>query len=146
LFDVFGNDGKYIFIIRNIEDVASSFNVRAQNPKDKWPAVNDYKKAVEIWNESLKRALKAVNEGAGIFIVSYEELFDSEIFDTSKLLLKMIDYLGVDINSTVTEKHIKMCSDYLLKVKPKEKVVLEGQVEFINANADIKLFEKLKEL
>ena len=47
LFDEFGAEGKYIFIIRNIEDVASSFNLRAQNPRDKWPEKNDYRKAVE---------------------------------------------------------------------------------------------------
>ena len=44
LFENFGKDGRFLFIMRDIEDVASSFNVRASNPKDKWPEENNYKK------------------------------------------------------------------------------------------------------
>ena len=143
LFDEFGAEGKYIFIIRNIEDVASSFNLRAQNPRDKWPEKNDYRKAVEIWNESLMRAIKAKEAGADIFVVSYEKLFDSSLHDTKNILSNMISYLGMDLNGSILTCHKKMCSDYLNIIKSKAKTVHEGQMVYINEHADFQLLKKL---
>jgi hypothetical protein len=143
LFDEFGIDGKYIFIIRDIEDVASSFNVRAQNPKDKWPIENDYRKAVEIWNQSLEKANNEVKKGQDIFIVSYSKLFDIEEFDSRDELKRMLDYLNLDVSSAMLEEYTQMCEKYIAVVKPKVKVVLSGQVDYIKTNANYELYNNL---
>jgi hypothetical protein len=143
LLKEFGSEGKFIFIIRDINDVASSFNVRASNPKDKWPEKNDYKKAVEIWNNSLDLANDAIVKGFDICIVSYSKLFDLDVFDTKLELNKIISYLNLDANSTDFSAHTDMCNKYTSIIKGKDKLILEGQESYINENANMELYFKL---
>jgi|GEM_PF-5707964 len=66
----------FIFIIRNIFDVASSFNVRSKRQDSKWRVELDYKIAVEEWNASLVNAISAQDAGIPIHVVQYEHLFN----------------------------------------------------------------------
>lgn len=143
LFQEFGDNGKYIFIIRDIEDVASSFNVRANNPKDKWPKENDYRKAVEIWNNSLITACNAISDGYPILITSYKRLFDNEAYDITKELDKISKYLNIETYEDMKEKQRIMSKTYSSTIKYKKKVILDGQVDFINNNARIDLMNVL---
>lgn len=143
LFEEFREEGRYIFIVRNIDDVASSFNVRASNPKDKWPIENDYRKAVEIWNQSLTKAMNAIQAGENLFVVSYEELFDNSVFDCKTRLSEMMDYLDVEPSGDIFIKHEEMCLHYLDKVKNKEKTIFSGQLEYVSSNANYELYNQL---
>ena len=68
-----------IFIVRNIIDVAASYQKRAQDPNDQtWDAKRDYRLAVEDWRDSLKRTLafcRNENRQTKVTILSYEDLF-----------------------------------------------------------------------
>lgn len=143
LFQEFGEYGKYIFIIRDIEEVASSFNVRANNPKDKWPKENDYRKAVEIWNNSLITANNAVRDGYPILITSYKKLFDNEAHEISDELDRIIKYLNIEKCEHITSKQKSMSERYVSSIKHKEQLILDGQVDFINNNARMDLMNTL---
>lgn len=143
LFNNFGNDVKFIFIIRKIEDVASSFNARAYNPNDKWPVQNNFKKAVEIWNESLEIAQSALLKGLDIHVVSYEQLFDLEFNLSNDCLLSMFEYLEIKPTQRVISTHKKYVDNYMKSIKLKNKLVKEGQKEFIALNSNFSLYNQL---
>ncbi|NIA15394.1 MAG: methyltransferase domain-containing protein [Nitrospiraceae bacterium] len=69
---------RIIYILRDLNPVASSYNVRASNPDDaNWPEHRDYRDAVANWNESLKRLWNFVERFGTehLFVVKYERFF-----------------------------------------------------------------------
>ena len=66
-------DVGFIFIVRNLIDVANSYMHRFENPKDPWK--RDFKRAVKDWNQSLALTTTALANGIRIHVVSYERLF-----------------------------------------------------------------------
>lgn len=139
----FVGQSKFVFIVRDIEDVASSFNVRAQNTKDSWPQENDYKRAVEIWNQSLLKAKEKLARDENIFIVYYKDLFDNEEGSPQATLGRMLEYLQLDHDEALASALRVMSKKYSDSVKFKAKLVLEGQESFIEQNANYKLFREL---
>ncbi len=103
-------DAKLIFLYRDVFDVASSFNVRAQNANDTWPLQNDYKVAVEIWNESLEKALKFIRrtETQNIFILKYEAFFCGDL----RYLDALYDFLELEVTDNVRSKFTSYCRDW----------------------------------
>lgn len=65
---------RIVFIVRNILDVAASYNRRAANPEDRWPADRDYRRACEEWNEALRETL-AWRDRLPIHVLEYEDFF-----------------------------------------------------------------------
>ncbi len=144
LFEEFGENAKFVVILRDIHSVASSFNVRAMNPKDKWPVENDYKAAVKIWNEALHHLEVALEGGRNIYVVGYSELFDGEACNVQAQLTELCEFIGVEVTDRIKSQHDEMAGSYVQKVKYKEKVVLDGQTGHINSHANFSLYEKLK--
>ncbi|WAL58597.1 sulfotransferase [Thermocoleostomius sinensis] len=67
---------KWIFMLRNIEQVAASYNVRAANPQDSWLQNNNYVKAVEHWNSALAKTWKFFSKNPmKLFVCEYELFF-----------------------------------------------------------------------
>lgn len=69
---------KMIFLFRDLEEVANSFNRRATNPEDHWPRENDYREAVKLWNSSLLHLKKSYRKN-DTFIAPYEKLFSGDL-------------------------------------------------------------------
>ncbi|MEO9892503.1 sulfotransferase [Aurantibacter sp.] len=144
LMKEFGEGGKYIFIYRDIFSVASSFNVRAQNPKDRWPEENDYKAAVDIWNKSLELAVKAIRARENIYVVEYEGFFEPSGGDRYKELKGIVSYLDLTECSLMNGKYDEMCDKYIKNIKGKEKNVQVGQIDYIKSNARFDLCDELR--
>jgi hypothetical protein len=66
-------EARFIFIIRNILDVALSFEQRLAEAED-WPADRDATNAVTRWNESISHTLRW-RDRCRILTVCYEDLF-----------------------------------------------------------------------
>jgi glycosyltransferase involved in cell wall biosynthesis len=68
--------GRIVVMVREPVAVASSFASRAADPRDWWPAENDHRLAVQMWNEALAAAREAEQRGEGerIFLLPYEPL------------------------------------------------------------------------
>lgn len=88
---------KIVFLLREIEGVASSFNARAVDPEDRnWPADTDYRKAVVFWNRSLRNMRSLVEEHAAddqVFMLIYEEFFSGD----RRWLESLYTFLGMEL-------------------------------------------------
>lgn len=97
-------NSKVIFIVRNILDVASSYNARAEDLADgAWRRDQNYVQAVKDWNRSLRATVKALEEGRSMYCLDYERLFQPDFSLTS-----MFDYLGLSVTPAVAETHQKI--------------------------------------
>jgi hypothetical protein len=68
---------RYVFIYRDAVAVASSFEVRARDPDDVWPAEHGYEFGIERWSNAFRAAdwLIADVGAEPVFVVRYEDLF-----------------------------------------------------------------------
>ena len=131
---------KVIFIIRNIVDVAASYNVRARNSKDsQWDSTQDYIAAVRDWNLSLKKYVEAREAGKKILLIEYERFFA-----TSDALLELYEFLELDVTERIAECH----KDLLLRsasIVENKKVdsLTSTEKRFVLLNADIGLYRNV---
>ena len=68
---------RYVFIYRDPLEVASSFEVRAQDPDDIWPAEHGFEFGIERWIKAFAAADRLIADvGAEpVFVVRYGDLF-----------------------------------------------------------------------
>ena len=67
-----------VVILRNLYDVAVSYNARAADPDDRgWPTTQDYRVAVSDWNRACQ-ALLLPPAGLDVVAVTYEDLFANQ--------------------------------------------------------------------
>ncbi|MDI4661941.1 MULTISPECIES: sulfotransferase [Cobetia] len=126
----------FIFIYRDLYDVADSFNVRAENPKDSWPKENNYKKAVFHWNDSIVKTLQALNSGVDILVIKYEALFDATADLASYNIERIISHLDIKKTDDLKNTHSKMMEEYAEKVKPKLRNLSEEGKLYLDENMD----------
>lgn len=132
---------KFVFILRDISDVACSFNARAENPNDKnWPPERDYKVAVKEWNDSIILSLKQAEINPENFIlVEYERLFSYN----QEYLKYILGRLGFfDIPECVLKFYEQQTKDWEER-KNKKKIIKKGQAEYIEENAKFGLKAEL---
>jgi hypothetical protein len=67
------DDVRFVFIVRNIRDVAVSYEARRAAGGDHWPKDRDFRVAVADWNRSIRETL-IWRDYAPILVVSYEDL------------------------------------------------------------------------
>ena len=94
-------------MVRNVFDVAQSFQVRAmraaesgrENPflGGRWPPTRDYTQAVVEWNESLHRTLQ-VMDSLDLVVVEHEQLYVEPV-----RLPRLYSFLKLDIVASVRE-------------------------------------------
>jgi hypothetical protein len=97
---------RYIFIYRDLLRVASSFVVRARNPKDtKWPESVSHETALDRWNQAFDVADLLIQDAGAdnIFCVRYERLFDGELNTCDALF----GFLELDVTPEVAHQFTK---------------------------------------
>lgn len=102
---------RFLFMVRELETVASSYNVRAQREEDTaWPPHQDYQYAVKHWNESLMRLCQYVQAhgDADIFPVLYESLYSGDM----AYLEALYDFLELPLIPEVSKKFAEMTTDW----------------------------------
>lgn len=133
-------DVKWVFMIRNIYDIALSYNSRAANPEDtNWPEKRNYVSAVSDWNESLAKTwhyLKAKKNN--LFICQYDRIFSGE----DRYLEKLLNFLDVDECSEIKKYYRSITKDW--KTRSSRNIKAEDyQAKYISENANFVLAEKL---
>ena len=96
-------DCKIIFMVRNVLDVAQSFELRAMKnarmeqpvPRDIWQPTRDYSQAVVEWNESLQQTLRVLSR-LDVMVVEYEQLYVEPV-----LLQRLFQFLNLDTVASV---------------------------------------------
>lgn len=87
-----------IFLLRNILDVAESYNLRARNQDDPyWTEDKDASRAIRDWNQSLKSTMQALHRPqSNLIVLEYEH-----VFSDPNRMQRFIESLGLE----VTDEH-----------------------------------------
>lgn len=143
----FDSDLKFIFIYRELVDVASSFNVRASNENDKWPLENDYRKAVELWNKSIEKTIDFKRKKPNsLFIVKYEEMFDPSFNLQQDISVKICKYLSINNSEEFMEVLGRLSEKYVSSVKNKSKSLDDNQIDYLNKMKNFDAYRQLEAL
>lgn len=135
LKQAFGNF-HYLYIYRNIYDVAESWNRKAAKG-EKWPALNNYQMAVQRWNKSLANTLTELRNGADIICVNYDDL----LF-TKKSIQLIFDRLAVPIDENVV-RELTEARNIAPKKKSAKGTLSETETEYIRNNAKFELYDEI---
>jgi len=134
---------RYIFIYRDVERVCSSWNARAENPRDAWPEKNDYRMAVRWMNADFRRIhALATGKPKKFILVNYDELFGE---NGGVLLAALLRQLGLTPHPHIARYLQKNIETYRsLSLKPLH--LNDGHRKFIQANVDWAMVGKIKEI
>ncbi|GAB4531972.1 MAG: hypothetical protein Tsb0014_15980 [Pleurocapsa sp.] len=113
------SDFKIIFILRDINSVAESYEVRANNPNDRqWKAERNFKQAISDWNEALSalsKQLESQGSKNNLIIVNYDDLFSN--YEGGK------DKLPILFENLNLEFHEDICKGYQLLEQHQQKIM-----------------------
>jgi hypothetical protein len=94
-------DARFVFIYRGLLRVASSFDVRAADPDDAWPARNDHEMALRQWSEAFDAADVLVTRlGAQrLFVIHPDALYEPD----GRVCRALFGFLDLDVTEPVAE-------------------------------------------
>ncbi len=137
---------KFVFIVRNIEDTACSWQTRAENVKDGWPSSKTAEKAIERWNACNTTIISLFEQHPqDVYLVDYNRFFDGDpdVSDEYDSLLKFLD-LGKEAVADDAFRNARIF--YQERVKGKERFLSAQTQDYISENADIESYKKVLEL
>jgi hypothetical protein len=129
LDETFQGEVKFFYILRDPYRVASSWNVRAKKPRDKWPRENDYSVAIKHWNDANERTLKAIEKGYDITVITYERLYGDGV--DRDYLIQMLKGIGLSMDSFIEQKYRRQIEEYDRKIKDKALDLTKEEKSFI---------------
>jgi hypothetical protein len=93
--------GRVVVLVRDPLAVATSFRRRASDPNDWWPAENDHRLAVEMWNEALASSREVERRGDGdrVFLLPYEPLLAGD----ERWLEALMDFIDLPSHPLLVE-------------------------------------------
>ncbi|GIU02816.1 sulfotransferase family protein [Shewanella algidipiscicola] len=133
-------DSTVLFIVRDIYEVAASYNVRAKDENDSlWARNQDFKVAVDDWNESLVHFYQSFQERKEKVI----PIFFDDFFSNEAALDVIFRKLG--LNNEYID-FVPFVSKYIdIKTKKKDTILSYEEKNYISENANLKLLAWLKE-
>lgn len=102
---------KFVFILRDLYRVASSYNVRAANEEDAaWPEVKNYAAAVRDWNGSLRaiREFLETHGGRRGFLLEHALLFSGN----ASFLEALYRFLALEPTEAVRARYEELCREW----------------------------------
>ena len=133
----------FVFVLRDIGEVASSWNRRAERATDRWPRENDYRAAVHDWNDGLVHALSAFEQGYRIKVIRYERIFRAHRDDAIAELGRALAMLGLS-PSRELELEVTKARDKHEKLQLKRKGLTGSELDYVIASADWEAYKRLK--
>jgi hypothetical protein len=127
---------RVVCIVRDIREVAASWNVRATNPNDKgWPEHRDAEAAVTAWNNSLARLERLKGRrGNKIEVVENGRLFGDPDGASIKRICGWLDLEWTPEYAAAFEASHQHYAGY---VQQKDRTLAPEVEEFIAENADL---------
>jgi Sulfotransferase family len=136
-------DARIVIIVRNIADVAASWNARASG-RSKWPARKDAKVAAGVWSDDLRQVIRSVNtHPRNVFVVEYSTFFEAP---DPALLGRIMDFLELETDDAILRAYRRAQQRYLDTIKHKERSITNDQRAFIRDNADHAAWDELMAL
>ena len=137
-------DAKFLIMYRDIHRVCASWNRRALDEKDNWLLENDFRKAVEVINDELSKALQFHKKSPDrCLLVRYENVF-GEAGQAS--MTKILDWLGLKADPSLL-KALQVNNDRITpKIMDKPLLELEGQRDFVLAGIEWETVREIEAL
>jgi Sulfotransferase family len=102
---------KFIFIYRDLLQVASSFLTRARNADDRnWPAADDHKMAVKRWGQAFSIADALIDRigPEDVCVMRYEDLLNGDI----RACELMLGFLSLRVSPSVRRTYEARTADW----------------------------------
>jgi hypothetical protein len=134
---------KIIHIIRDIEDIACSYNKRSQNEKDKWHDARNYKAAVYETNRNNRLALELLTDPIwkdSISVVTYKKFFANP-----SVVFSMFKWLNIKIDKKLDAAII----DFLKKstdIVEKDRTLPMAHKRYLKRHFDFDTYQQLEEI
>lgn len=126
-------DAKYIVLLRNIFDVASSYEARRRNDRDSWAfGVAD---AVDHWN-ALISFLAVQQRNPRIYLVLYEEFFGGQ-----QELGSIYDFLELDSPANSEEIYQQLTTETARRAERRTPLLTEEQKLLIMKTAKFSTYQ-----
>lgn len=134
---------KIIHIIRDIEDIACSYNKRASDPNDKWPISRNYKASVYEANRNNKLALQVLSDPLwkdSIKVITYKNCFIN-----SFSIRNMFEWLNIEVDEKLEEKitHFLQKSAEVLN---KDRSLPPAHEAYLRRRFDFKTYQQLEKI
>lgn len=137
---------KIIFIVRNIEDTACSWQARAENVNDRWPSTKTAEQAVQGWNECNSTIIDLYTQHPeDVHIVDYGSFFDGDP-DHTEQYDSLLQFLEIDKEEIASEAFRKAREYYRDRIKTKERNLSTETKQYLMEYADMDIYNKLLDL
>lgn len=138
-------EARFVFIVRDIDQVASSWDRRAQDAADAhWPERADAKESVERWNLSLKRIRRAVRQHPELAtVVEYSRFFGDADATSLKAVL---DFLGLSWEPGVAAEFDRVHREYVDSVAGRDRTLSPELRTFVDDLADRALWDAVRSM
>mgnify|MGYP000058503790 CR=1 FL=1 len=130
------SNAKTIVIVRNVFDVAQSYEARLRNEKDKWD--RDFKDGVNEWNVSVRKTL--ANLGPNVHVLIYEDFFFTK---GTEHIHKLEEFLDFKFSAEFFNTHKALVNQSLEKDKSRQGILSSRNKLFISKNANFGIYKKL---
>ena len=138
-------DAKFVFIVRDIDQVALSWERRAHNPADDaWPERADGAASIERWNLALKRIRRALRQHPEhAVVVEYHRLFSDP---GARSLKSVLDFLGLPWEPTIAAEFDASHRQYVESVAGRDRALSPELRAFVDELADRELWDSVTRL
>ncbi len=133
-------DAKFVFIVRDIDQVALSWERRASNPDDQgWPERSDGEASVERWNVALRRIRRAVRKHPDhAVVVEYHRLFSDP---DAQSLKGVLAFLGLEWEPTIAGEFAAAHRQYVESVAGRDRTMPPELAKVVDEVADRDLWD-----
>jgi len=135
VLEAFSNP-KIIVIVRNVFDVAQSYETRFLNEKDQWD--RNFKDGINEWNVSIRKT--SANLGENVLPLVYEEFFFSK---DDQYIKKIEDFLEFKFDQKFYDTYRDLVSQSISKDKTRGNKLSSRNKLFISKNANFGIYKKL---
>lgn len=124
---------RFIVLYRPLEEVAESFEARAKDPEDHWPARYDYEMSVKLWNLALNNTREFIEGGNGyrVLVLDYHAFFRMD----EDTITSLSHFLELEFDEATLDSWRHLSSDFDSGRRRKE-ILDEEQRSFIQQNKD----------
>ena len=137
-------EAKFVFIVRDIDQVALSWDRRAQDAADRWPEQADARVSVERWNTALRRIRRAVRQHPSLaHVVEYGRFFGDP---AATALRGVLEFLGLPWEPSVAAEFERVHREYVEQVAGRDRSLSPELRAFVDEIADRRLWEQVSQL
>lgn len=128
-------DARFVFIVREVHEVAASWDARARNSQDtEWSADRGARRAVVSWNKTARRIRRAVRQRPDHAVVVEHARFFAD--PAGESLGAALAWLGLERGPDVDQQFARVHRQFTSQVAPKARVLAPEDQAFVDEQVD----------